>query len=273
MKKLFSALFMLISLNAVSQEIGLQLYSIRNEVKQDLKGTLQKIRSMGIRELEGGETYGMGVDAFTSMIHEMGFKMVGIGVDYDALTKDLGPVIEQAKKMGATYVICFWIGHNGDEFGMGDVEEAAKRFNNAGKIFKAAGLEFCYHIHGYEFRPSKNGTLFDDLMAKTDPALVGIELDVYWAKQGCADPVALINRYPSRIKMLHLKDREIGMKCDNKGHADEETNVVLGNGDVNIPAVMQAAKKAGVKHYFIEDESSRVMKQLPLSIANLKKLN
>jgi len=102
---------------------------------------------------------------------------------------------------------------------------------------------------------------------------VGIELDVYWAKQGCADPVSLINKYTSRIKMLHLKDRERGMKCDNKGYADEETNVVLGNGDVNIPEIMKAAKKAGVKHYFIEDESSRVMKQLPLSIANLKKLN
>lgn len=273
MKNIFTPLFMILSLSCFSQEIGLQLYSIRNEVKVDLKGTLQKIRSMGIKELEGGETYGMSADAYTTMIQEMGFKMVGIGVDYDALTKDLSPTIEQAKKMGAQNIICFWIGHNGDAFGPADIEEAAKRFNNAGKIFKDAGLDFNYHVHGYEFRPSTNGTLFDDLMAKTDPRFVHIELDVYWAKQGCADPVALINKYPSRIKMLHLKDREAGMKCNQTGHADEETNVVLGNGDVDIPSIMKAARRAGVKHYFIEDESSRVMKQLPLSIANLKKMN
>ena len=253
-----------------AQEIGLQLYSVRNEVKQDLKGTLQKLRSMGIKELEGGDTYGMRIEDYMSMIQTMGFKMIGIGVDYDALTKDLTPVIEQAKKMGADNVICFWIGHKGDEFGMADVEEAAKRFNDAGKKFKEAGLDFCYHVHGYEFRPSSNGTLFDDLMNKTNPQFVNIELDVYWAKQGCADPVSIIKKYPSRIKMLHLKDRQHGTVCNNTGHADEETNVVLGKGDVNIAEIMKAARKAGVKHYFIEDESSRVMKQLPESISYLK---
>jgi sugar phosphate isomerase/epimerase len=273
MKTYFTFLLTIISFAGISQEIGLQLYSVRNQVKEDLKGTLLKVKAMGIKELEGGDNYGMGVDAYTTMIHEMGFKMIGIGVDYDALTKDLTPAIEQAKKMGAQYVICFWIGHNGDEFGPADIEEAAKRFNRAGKIFKAAGLQFCYHVHGYEFRPSKKGTLFDDLMAKTNPKLVNIELDVFWAKQGCADPVEIINKYPSRIKLLHLKDREIGTLCNNTGHADEETNVVLGAGDVKIDEVMKAAKKAGVKHYFIEDESFRVMKQLPLSIAYLKGLN
>lgn len=264
--------FLLLSLSGWSQEIGLQLYSVRNEVKKDLKETLQKVRAMGIKELEGGDTYGMSIDEYTSMIHEMGFKMIGIGVDYDALTKDLTPAIEQAKKMGATYVVCFWIGHKGDEFGPSDVEEAANRFNRAGKIFKEAGLQFCYHVHGYEFRPSKQGTLFDDLMTKTNPQFVNIELDVFWAKQGCADPVSIINTYPSRIKMLHLKDRQHGTMCNNTGHADEETNVILGKGDVNISDVMKAAKKAGVRHYFIEDESSRVMSQLPSSISYLKSL-
>jgi sugar phosphate isomerase/epimerase len=272
MKTYFTLLLSIISFTGISQEIGLQLYSVRNQVKEDLKGTLMKVKAMGIKELEGGDTYGMGVDAYTSMIHEMGFKMIGIGVDYDALTKDLTPAIEQAKKMGAQNVICFWIGHNGDEFGPADVEEAAKRFNRAGKIFKDAGLDFSYHVHGYEFRPSANGTLFDDLMAKTNPKWVNIELDVFWAKQGCADPVSIINKYPSRIRMLHLKDRQYGTICNNKGSADEETNVVLGKGDINISDVMKAAKKAGVKHYFIEDESSRVMNQLPESISYLKSL-
>jgi sugar phosphate isomerase/epimerase len=271
-KELFVICFLLLTIGIQSQEIGIQLYSVRNEVKNDLKGTLQKVRAMGIKELEGGDLYGMKIQDYKKMLDEMGYKMISIGVDYNALTGDLSKTISDAKALGATYVVCFWIGHNGNEFGMKDVEEAASRFNRAGKILKEAGLNFCYHPHGYEFRSSANGTLFDDLVAKTNPEYANFELDVFWAKQGCADPVAILKKYPSRMKMLHLKDREHGTVCNDTGGADEETNVVLGKGDVNIKAVMKAARKAGVKHYFIEDESSRVMQQVPLSLQFLSSL-
>jgi sugar phosphate isomerase/epimerase len=271
-KQLLFISLLLISTALQAQEIGIQLYSVRNEVKKDLKGTLQKVRAMGIKELEGGELYGLKIQDYKSMLDEMGYKMVSIGVDYEALKGDLSKTIADAKALGASYVVCFWIGHNGNEFGMKDVEEAASRFNRAGKILKEAGLNFCYHPHGYEFRTSVNGTLFDDLVAKTNPEYANFELDVFWAKQGCADPVALLKKYPSRMKMLHLKDREHGTVCNDTGGADEETNVVLGKGDVNIKAVMKAAKKAGVKHYFIEDESTRVMQQVPQSLQYLRSL-
>ena len=257
---------------AGAQEIGLQLYSIRNEVKTDLKGSLEKVRKMDIRELEGGELYGMDIMSHKKMLDEMGYKMVSIGVGYKDLDKDLSPVIQKAKTLGATYVVCFGINHNGNEFGMKDVEEAATKFNRAGKILKENGLQFCYHPHGFEFRPDGNGTLFDRLVEQTNPLYINYELDVYWAKQGCADPVALLKKYPSRFLLMHLKDREHGTTCNDTGHADEETNVVLGKGDVDIKAVMKAAKKTSVKHYFIEDESTRVMAQLPLSLQFLKSL-
>ena len=271
-KVILSALLSIFIAAAFSQEIGIQLYSVRNEVKKDLKGTLEKVRAMGIRELEGGDLYGMDVQSYRKLLDGLGYRMVSIGVDYNDLTGDLNKTIEQAKALGATYVVCFWIGHNGNEFGMKEVEEAAARFNRAGKILKAAGLDLCYHPHGYEFRPSGKGTLFDDLVAKTNPEYINFELDVYWVKQGCADPVAYLKKYPSRMKMLHLKDREHGTPCNDTGGADEETNVVLGKGDVNIKGVMKAAKKAGVKHYFIEDESTRVMQQVPQSLQYLKSL-
>ena len=257
---------------AGAQEIGLQLYSIRNEVKTDLKGSLEKVRKMGIRELEGGELYGMDILSYKKMLDQMGYKMVSIGVDYMELDKDLSPVIQKAKTLGATYVVCFWINHNGNAFGMKEVEEAAAKFNRAGKILKENGLQLCYHPHGFEFRPNGNGTLFDRLVEQTNPLYINYELDVYWAKQGCADPVALLKKYPERFLLMHLKDREHGTACNDTGSADEETNVVLGKGDVNIKAVMKAAKKTSVKHYFIEDESTRVMAQLPLSLQFLKSL-
>jgi sugar phosphate isomerase/epimerase len=272
MKKIITLLLCLAAAVAQAQEIGIQLYSVRNEVKKDLKGTLEKVRAMGIRELEGGDLYGMDVQTYRKLLDGMGYKMVSIGVDYNSLNGDLSKTISEAKALGATYVVCFWIGHNGNEFGMKEVEEAAARFNRAGKILKEAGLDLCYHPHGYEFRPSAAGTLFDDLVAKTNPEYINFELDVYWVKQGCADPVAYLKKYPSRMKMLHLKDREHGTACNDTGGADEETNVVLGKGDVNIKGVMKAAKKAGVKHYFIEDESTRVIQQVPQSLAFLRSL-
>jgi sugar phosphate isomerase/epimerase len=227
---------------------------------------------MGIKELEGGELYGMDIKTYKKMLDQMGYKMISIGIEYSELDKDLTPVIEKAKVLGASYITCFWIPHQENEFGESNVNAAAALFNNAGKVFQENGLQFCYHPHGYEFRPGKNGTLFDDLVAKTNSYYVNFELDVFWAKQGCDDPVALLKKYPSRFLLLHLKDRQIGTMCNNTGQADEESNVVLGQGDVNIKEIMRATKKSSVKHYFIEDESSRVMKQLPLSLQYLKSL-
>ncbi len=273
MKKIFLLVVISFFVHAMqAQNIGLQLYSVRNQVKTDLKGTLQKVRTMGIRGLEGGELYGMDVKTYREMLNQMGYKMISIGAEYDELNMDLTPIIEKAKALGATYVVCFGINHNGNEFSSKEVEEAAARFNRAGKILKEAGLSLCYHPHGFEFRPSTKGTLFDELVAKTNPTYINFELDVYWAKQGCDDPVALLKKYPKRFSLIHLKDRLTGTKCDDTGHADEETNVVLGAGDVNIKEVMKAARKSNVKYYFIEDESTRVMEQLRLSLQYLKSL-
>ncbi len=254
------------------QEIGIQLYSVRNQITKQLNTTLDQVRFMGIRELEGGELYGLDVKSYRKLLDEKGFKMVSIGAEYDELKKDLTPLIQKAKALGATYIVCFWIPHQGNAFGIQDVEASAAVFNKAGKTLKENGLQLCYHPHGFEFRPYGKGTLFDEMIRMTDPNYANFELDVYWAKQGCDDPVKLLKKYPNRFLLMHLKDRQTGTICNDTGHADEETNVVLGKGDVNIKEVMKAAKKSSVKHYFIEDESTRVMQQVPLSLTFLRSL-
>ena len=145
-------------------------------------------------------------------------------------------------------------------------------FNNAGKLLAANGIKFCYHAHGYEFRPYENTTLFDYLMKNLDPKYVNFEMDVFWMKHPGQDPVALLEKYPHRFLLMHLKDRKPGTPGNLDGNADVESNVVLGSGDVGIAAIMKAAKKAGVEHYFIEDESSRSVEQVPQSLAYLKSL-
>jgi sugar phosphate isomerase/epimerase len=97
-------------------------------------------------------------------------------------------------------------------------------------------------------------------------------MDVFWVKHPGQDPVALLQKYPKRFLLLHLKDRKPGTEGNQNGKADEETNVVLGQGDVNIAAIMKEAKKIGIQHYFIEDESSISEEQIPKSLEYLRAL-
>lgn len=276
MKKCFLLLGMvlLVSFPLLAQkEIGLQLYSLRNEFKTDVEGTLDLVENWGIREIEGGGTYGLSMEAFKALLRENKLKMVSVGADYNQLKNDPQSAIDNAKAFGARYVVCFWIPHeNDDVFTIEHMREAAEVFNRAGKMMAENGLSLCYHPHGYEFRPYQGGTLFDYLVTETDPRYLNFEMDVFWVKHPGQDPVALLKKYPKRFLLMHLKDRKHGTQGNQNGRADVETNVVLGTGDVGIEAIMREAKKAGVKHYFIEDESSHSVQQIPQSLEYLRTL-
>jgi sugar phosphate isomerase/epimerase len=254
-------------------EIGLQLYSLRNEFKTEVPGTLAKVKEWGIKEVEGGGTYGMPMADFQKLLKDNNLKVVSVGAEYDVLKNNPQAAVDNAKAFGAKYVVCFWIPHNGDDFTFENIKDATEVFNKAGKLLQENGLSLCYHPHGYEFRPYESGTLFDYLVKNTDPKYFNFEMDVFWIKHPGQDPVALLEKYPKRFLLMHLKDRKPGTPGNQNGHADVESNVVLGSGDVGIDRVMVAAKKAGVKHYFIEDESSHSVEQIPQSIAYLKSID
>ena len=253
-------------------EIGLQLYSLRNEFKTDVPGNLKMISGWGIREIEGGGTYGMPMEDYKKLLSQNKLKMVSVGADFKQLKENPQAAVDEAKAFGAKYVVCFWIPHDGDAFTLDNMKEAVSVFNKAGKLLKDNGLSLCYHPHGFEFRPYQGATLFDYLVSQTDPRYLNFEMDIFWVKHPGQDPVALLKKYPNRFLLMHLKDRKHGTEGNQNGHADVETNVVLGTGDVGIAEIMREAKKAGVKHYFIEDESSHSVTQIPKSLAFLKSL-
>ncbi len=253
-------------------EIGVQLYSFRNQFPKDVPGTLQKISKMGIQQIEGRDTYGMSMNEFNQLLTKNNLTVISIGADFNELETNAKAVAEKAKAFGAKYVVCFWIPHAGDTFTIDDVNKAINVFNAAGKVLKENGLSFCYHPHGYEFRPYKNETLFDYLVKNLNPEYANFEMDVFWIKHPGQDPVALLEKYKGRFKLMHLKDRKPGTEGNQNGQADVETNVVLGTGDVGIAAIMKVAKKYGVEYFFIEDESSRSMEQVPQSLTFLKSL-
>jgi sugar phosphate isomerase/epimerase len=253
-----------------AQEIGLQLYSLREQFKTDVSGTLKMISDWGIRSIEGGDSYGMPVDDFIDLLNKNNLKVVSVGATFEELRDNPKVVLERAKVFGATYVMCSWIPHSRNAFGINEVQNAISVFNIAGKMLKGNGFQLVYHPHGYEFRPYKTETLFDYMAKKA--LHFNFEMDVYWVQHASEDPLKLLKKYSSKFVLMHLKDMAIGTPKDDTGHANVETNVVLGTGEVNIVALLAEAKKIGVAYLFIEDESSRVVEQVPQSLEYLKGL-
>lgn len=254
--------------SSYSQEIGLQLYSVRNQINGNVEATLRTIKSWGITELEGGGTYGMSQEEYNTLLAKIGLKTVSIGGDFNELDKDPAKVVEKAKAFGVKFVMCSWIPHKGIQLTFEETKNAIQVFEKAGKLLSENGISLCYHMHGFEFDKYENGTLFDYMIKNTNKNYINFEMDVFWVKHPGQDPVALLKKYPERFLMMHLKDRKLGTPNTLDGHADVETNVVLGSGDVGIAEIM--ANATHVKHFFIEDESSRVMEQVPQSLAYLK---
>ncbi len=264
-------LFLLMALPSAAQEVGLQLYSLRNQFKTDVTESLNFIQSWGITKLEGGETYGMSLADFQKELAARNLSVVSVGAGFEDLENNTQKIIENAKAFGATYVMCAWVPHDNNKWDLEETQHAVDVFNKAGKLLKQNGLTLAYHAHGYEFRPYKEGTLFD-YMAENAIDFT-FELDVFWAHHGGADPLALMKKYPEKITLMHLKDMKHGVKGNNTGHEDVETNVVLGTGQIDMAGVVTEAKKLGIEYMFIEDESSSVIEQVPESLKFLEALN
>lgn len=254
---------------------GLQLYSLRDTFKHDgVPATLDRVKGFGITEVETAGTYGLSAEDFKKQLESHGLTPVSGHFQYDALSKDINAAIRDAKALGLKYVVCPWIPHTIAEFSEADVHKAAADFNRWGEAFKKEGISFGYHPHGYEFKPREDGsTLFDLLMAETKPEFVIYEMDVFWITHPGQDPAKLLEKYPTRWQLMHLKDLRKGARTGvYTGHTSLEDDVPLGTGQVNWPVVLSTAAKVGVKHYFIEDESPTAVDAIPKSLAYLQSL-
>jgi sugar phosphate isomerase/epimerase len=254
-------------------EIGVQMYTFRNITPEiGIEATLDKIREMGITEIEGGVPVGYTPEEFRIMCEQRGISIPSTGAGYDQLVNNPREIADRAEALGSKFVMVAWIPHNVGNFNYENARQAVEDFNTAGRILSEHGLTFKYHFHGYEMREHGDSTLLEYIIENTDPRHVSFQLDVFWAHFGGADPAELLKRYPDRFVSLHLKDMQHGIEKNLTGLTNPEYNVVLGTGELDIPAIMKAAIDAGIRHYFIEDESSRVLEQIPQSIEYLRSI-
>jgi sugar phosphate isomerase/epimerase len=253
--------------------LGLELYSVRNELKTDLAGTLKRVREWGFEQVELAGFPPMKPQDAADALGAAGLHAVSMFVDYERLRDDFAGVVRDAHTLGLEYLICGWIPHE-KTLTPGDVQSAIASFDKWGAAAAREKLRLGYHIHGYEFVSSPDGTLLNTLINGTDPGHVDYEMDVFWVVRGGGDPVALLDRFGNRIRLVHVKDLAKGTETGvTTGQAPDEASVTLGTGTIDWQKVMNAAVNARVKWYFIEDEHPEAVKQIPQSIEYLRHLS
>jgi sugar phosphate isomerase/epimerase len=280
-KSLIILLLVSVTFAAVAQRFGKTLkntpgivsYTYRNSFQKDVALTLDTIKALGITDIEFSNLFGKTAAELRALLDARGLHCSSFGVSYDDLNNKTREVGSNAKTLGASFVRVAWIPHEGKTVDAAFIKNVADQFNAAGKILKDEfNLSFCYHNHGFEFVPYEKGTLFDYLVASTDPAYVNFELDILWAFHPGQDPAQLLRKYGKRFKLMHVKDLRKGVKGDFTGGTSPENDVALGTGQINIAEVIKAAQQSAIEHYYIEDESSSVKTQVPQSLKYLKSL-
>ena len=252
---------------------GMVSYTYREDFKKDIASTLDTIKAHGVSDMEFSNLFNRTAPEIRQLLDARGMVCSSYGANYNDLLNKTEEVAANAKALGAKFVRVAWL-PNRQPFTPELAEQTAAEFNRIGKQLREQhGLTFCYHNHGYEFVPHGNGTLFDLLVEKTRPEDVSFEIDILWAQFPGVSPAALLEKHGNRFKLMHLKDLKKGVAGDLSGKTPVDNDVALGTGQIDLPAVLRAARKAGLEHYYIEDESPNIATQVPQSIAFLKSLN
>lgn len=259
--------------NPLGLPLGLQLYSVRDQLKADYAGTLKQVSSLGFREVEAAgflnhapAEVGAALDAAGLRCVSAHYSSSDLGKNFDAVLAFHQKLGEVSAKQRTHFLICSFPGFRDagkagrlpfarqvTSFTLDDWKWNADQFNTWGAKAKAAGFQFGYHNHTMEFTP-QNGTIPYDLLLKgTDPKLVVMELDCGWVTVGGGSPEHYLRTYPDRIKMLHVKDfaPDAGhTSVDNPPPAAE-----LGRGTAKYPQILAAARPGTIEHLFVEQEA------------------
>ena len=246
-----------------AKNIGLQLYSVREEMKKDPIATMKTVAEMGYKNVEhanyvGGKFYGFEPKEFRKIIDDLGLSMrsghvVMGGQHWDATKMDFTDAwkktVEDAAILGQKYIISPWLDVSLRK-SFDDCKRFMEVFNKSGELCKKSGLKFGYHNHDFEFSLRLTSVkVFDIILQNTDPNLVAQQLDIGNMYNGGGRPIELLKQYPNRFELMHVKD-------EIKGEKEHYESTVLGTGIVGVADVLKlAAKHGGTTEYIIEQES------------------
>lgn len=256
--------------------IGVQLYTVRDLMKDDFEGTIAKVAQIGYKNVEFAGYFGRTADQVKAVLTKNGLKAPSTHVQYDELDEKFPSVVEFSKTIGLEYIICPWIPE--DLRKSPDIwKQAAEKFNKAGEKTKAAGMQFGYHNHWFEFLPTNGVLPYDELLKLCDAKLVKMELDLAWISTTGTDPVKYFEKYPGRFPLVHVKDVKTMPKVTQGGSQNFGDTVDLtevGSGVIDWKRIFAHADKAGIKYYIVEhDHPKQPLASIKTSYEYLSKLS
>jgi sugar phosphate isomerase/epimerase len=228
--------------------IAIQLYTVREVARDDFPGTLRRLAEGGARAVEFAGYGGMPVPGLRALLDELGMRVAGSHVPLTAWEGQLDATLADIIALGGEYAVVPFVPVE-RRGGVTFARSLAADLNRWAAAAKQAGLGFAYHHHDFEFAPladGNGGTLFDILVQETDPDLVGIEVDVYWAAHAGVDPAHLLSELQGRVPLLHLKDMAAG---------SERTDVPAGEGVLRWDEILPAGEAAGARWWIIEQDN------------------
>lgn len=242
------------------KDIGLQIYTLRDQIAESLEKTMEKVADIGYTWIEAygyenRKILGKSPKEFKNLVNGLGMTMPSIhavtelssGKGKAAILDAMKVTAEDAKTAGTDYLVYAHLKPE-ERKSMDDYKQHADNFNSFGEICRNTGLQFAYHNHDFEFIDFDGVLPYDYLLKNTDPDLVKMEVDLYWITMGGQDPVEYFKNYPGRFELWHVKDME-----DSK----EKFFAEVGQGTIDFKRIFEERDTAGMKKFFVEQDRSR----------------
>ncbi len=245
-------------------KIGLQLYTVRRELEKDFEGALAQVAALGYNEVEFAGYFNRTPQQVKSVLAKNNLAAPSVHALTAVLRDNLQQTIDAAKAIGHQYIVCAYLLPE-ERKSLDDYKRLIELFNDVGGRLKATGLQFCYHNHDFEFTPIDGKIPYDLLLAGTDPKTVKMEMDLYWITKAGQSPLKYFSAHPGRFPLVHVKD----MDSTPKRFFTE-----VGRGTINFKEIFAASAKAGIKHYFVEQDETpgSPFESIKISIDYLKQL-
>lgn len=270
-------LFALDADNVYRKEIGIQLYTLRNEIKKDVEATIKAVADAGYKQVE---CYGFpNADPMIKAAKENGLAVNSTHFDWDSVVnpdqkgvKPFGEILDKANEVGIKHLVIPYLADKNRKT-LDDYKVLCERCNKGAEQAKKAGVQLSYHNHAFEFQPMEGGKTGYETMIKEFSPDMHFEVDVFWIQVGGKDPVDLVRQLKGRVSQLHLKDLNKSVETPDFDGVPKEAFEELGDGVIDMQPIIEVAKEAGVKHCHVEqDHSPHPIKSVQQSIAHLKTL-
>ena len=224
--------------------LGVQLYTVRDEMKKDVAATLARVARIGYKEVEFAGYFGRSPREIRALLDANGLRAPSSHLQGPIVGDEWAAALDAATVIGHEWVVVPWIDAS-QRRTLDDVRRVAERFDQAAADAQRAGLRFAYHNHDFEFAPVEGRLPYDVLLEHTDPSLVAMEMDLYWITKAGQDPLAYFAKHPGRFPMVHVKDA--------KGDA-ARTMTEVGSGVIDWRRLLSHRGEAGIRHYFVEHD-------------------